>query len=256
MEFLDCNCSFGLPSKATQSPAACETVDELVAQLERAGIAKAIAWHIAQHDVSPQRGNQMLSEAIKGRDKLLGCWTVLPPQTEMPVDQLMADMKAAGVVALRAFPVAHRWLLNGTTMRPLMEAMGERRVPLLYSIRRLPPHWSPHQAWQDLHNLMAEFPDLTLIVVDHGSWGCDRYFRPLLEKYERVFVDTSLYFVDGGIEDIVGRYGPGRIIFGSGLPERYPGGMMMAIGHAEIDDAAKAAIAGGTLARLIKEVQL
>ena len=256
MEFLDCNCSFGLPSKAGVSPATCATADDLAGQLDRAGISKAIAWHVAQHDVSPQTGNRMLSEAIKGRDQLLGCWTVLPPQTEMPVNRLMADMKAAGIVALRAFPVAHRYLLNGTTMGPLLEEIARRHIPLLYSIRRLPPHWSPHQAWQDLHNLMAEFPELTLIVCDHGSWGCDRYFRPLLEEYERVFVDTSLYFVDGGVEDIVERYGPGRIIFGSGLPERYPGGMMMAIRHGGIPEAAKAAIAGGTLARLIEEVQL
>jgi predicted TIM-barrel fold metal-dependent hydrolase len=257
MEFWDCNCCFGLPSKAAVSPAGCETVDDLVAQLDRAGIAKGVAWHIAQHDVSPQRGNQMLAEAIQGRDQLLGCWTVLPEVTgEMPVDRLMADMKAAGIVALRAFPVAHRYLLNGTTMGPLLKAMTERHVPLLYSIRRLPPSWSPHQAWQDLHNLMAEFPRLTLIVCDHGSWGCDRYFRPLFEHYERVFVDTSLYCIDGGIEDIVARYGPGRILYGSGLPDRYPGGLMMAIRHGQISGKAKAAIAGGTLKRLIKEVQL
>ncbi|MBN2584231.1 MAG: hypothetical protein JXL80_14305, partial [Planctomycetes bacterium] len=85
MEFWDCNSCFGLPSKASQSPAVCETVGDLTAQLDRAGISMAVAWHIAQHDVSPQGGNRMLAEAIRGNDKLLGCWTVLPPQTgEMP----------------------------------------------------------------------------------------------------------------------------------------------------------------------------
>jgi predicted TIM-barrel fold metal-dependent hydrolase len=165
-------------------------------------------------------------------------------------------MKADRIVALRAFPVAHRFLLNAVTMGPLLEEMVARRIPLLYSTRRLPAGWNPHQAWQDLYALLAEFPQLTVIVVDHGSWGCDRYFRPLFEKYERVFVDTSLYYIDGGIEDLVARHGPGRLLYGSGLPERYPGGMMLVIRHAEIDDAAKAAIAGGNLKRLVAEVRL
>jgi predicted TIM-barrel fold metal-dependent hydrolase len=257
MEVWDCNSCFGLPSKPSPSPAVCETAADLTAQLDRAGIVRSVTWHIAQHDVAPTVGNRMLAEAIRGNDKLLGCWTVLPPQTdEMPVDRLLADMKAHRIVALRAFPVAHRYLLNAVTMGPLLDEMVARRIPLLYSTRRLPAGHSPHQAWQDLYNLMAEFPELTLIVLDHGSWGCDRYFRPLFDQYERVYVDTSMYYIDGGIEDVVARYGPGRIVYGSGLPERYPGGMMMAIRHAQIDEAAKAAIAGGTLRQLIQEVKL
>lgn len=257
MEFFDANCYFGRPAKAGPSPATCPTIESLTAQLDRAGVGRALVWHIAQHDVSPQRGNQMLAEAIRGRDNLLGVWTVLPPQTgEMPVDELLADMKAARIVALRAFPVAHRYLLNRTTMGPLLDEMVRRRIPLVYAIKRLPAYYQPHQAWQDLHRLLAEFPELTLIITDHGSWGCDRYFRPLLDACERVHVDTSLYFLDGGIESLVGRYGPGRLLFGSGLPERYVGGMMMAIRHAEIPEGAKAAIAGGNLARLVQEVSL
>ena len=255
MKFLDCNCYFGLPAKPGPSPADCPTLEDLVGQLNRAGIERAVVWHMAQHDVSPPRGNELLSEAIGQYPDLLGCWTILPPQTgELNVDPFLAAMKASNVVALRAFPVAHRYLLDRVTLGPLLEAMIERRIPLLYSVRKLPGYYSPHQAWNDLHVLMADFPGLTLIVTDHGTWGSDRYFRPLLDRYPRVHVDTTLYFLDGGIEELVRRYGAGRLVFGSGLPERYPGGMMLAIRHAEIDEASKAAIAGGNMARLAQEV--
>lgn len=257
MEFFDCNCYFGLPSTLPASPALCPTVDDLEVQLDRAGIGRALVWHYAQMDVSPQVGNRMLAEAIRGRRRLLGCWTLLPPQTgEMPVAELFQAMKAAGVVALRAFPVKHRYILNGTTLGPLLDEMVRRRIPLVYSVRLAAPAMDPYLIWRELHDLMAEFPGLTLIITDHGSWGCDRYFRPLLDRYERVFVDTALYFMDAGIESLVERYGGGRIVYGSGLPERFPGGMMLAIRHGEIDEAAKAAIAGGTMARLIEEVKL
>jgi hypothetical protein len=257
MQFLDCNCYFGLPYKPPASPAMCPTADDLVAALERAGIEQAIAWHIAQHDGSPQYGNALLAAALPGRKRLLGCWTVLPDQTgEMPVEELLSAMKTNGIVALRAFPVAHRYIFNRETMGRLLDAMTERRIPLIYSVRRVPAGSGGQVVWAEIHRLMAEFPKLTVIVTDHGSWGCDRYFRPLLEKYERFHIDTAIYFLDGGIEDVVARYGAARLIFGSGLPERYPGGMMLAVRHAEISEKDRALIAGGNLARLLKEVQL
>ena len=256
MNFLDCNCYFGLPGRPPASPALCPTADELQAQLDRAGIARAIAWHIAQHDVAPRRGNELLAEALATHPRLLGCWTLLPNQTgEMPVDTLLSAMKRHRIVALRAFPVAHRYLLNRVTLAPLLDELTQRRIPLLYSVRRVPPGYPGHATWSDLYQLLAEFPKLTLIVTEHGVWGADRYFRPLLDTYERTFVDTTLHFLDGGLEDFVARYGPGRMVFGSGLPERYPGGMMLALRHAEIAADAKAAIAGGTMTRLLEEIQ-
>jgi len=259
MEFFDANCYIGLPSTAPVSPARCPTAESLEAELDRSGIARALVWHYAQMDVSPQRGNAMLAEAIRGRERLLGCWTVLPPQTgEVPVDRLIAEMKAARVVALRAFPMRHRYILNALTLGPLLEEMVRRRIPLLYSVRLASAGMDPYLLWQGVHELMAEFPDLTLVICDHGSWGCDRYFRPLMDRYPRVYADTALYYIDGGIESLVERYPSeaGRLVYGSGLPEHYPGGMMLAIRHGQIPDAAKRAIAGGTMQRLIEEVEL
>jgi len=258
MRFFDCNCYFGRPSKAPASPAMCSTIDELEAALERAGIEQALVWHMAQMEVSAPRGNEMLAEAIAGRKRFVGCWTALPPQSdEMPVDRLLRDMKAANVKALRLFPMRHRFIMNAVTLGPLLEAMIAHRIPLVYSIRFASAAMDHYLLWQGLHDLLREFPQLRLIVCDHGSWGCDRYFRPLLDAYEHVYVDTALYFQDAGIESLVERYGESaRIVYGSGLPERFPGGMMMAIRHGEIPEAAKEAIAGGTMRRLMQEVTL
>ena len=257
MEFFDCNCYFGFPAKLGKSPKVCRSVDDLLSELNRAGIGRAIAWHVAQRDVSPQRGNELLSEAIREHPVLLGCWTMLPAQTgEMPVDKLLADMKTHRIIALRAFPAAHRYLLNELTMGGLLTEMTARHIPLLYSAGSSQPGVGQRQAWQELYDLLDDFPELTVIITDHGSWGSDRYFRPLLENCPNVYVDTALYFLDGGIEDFVATYGPTRMVYGSGLPERFPGGMMLAIRHGQIPEEAKTAIAVGNLTRIIEEVQL
>jgi len=69
-----------------------------------------------------------------------------------------------------------------------------------------------------------------------------------------VCVEISGYILDGGIEAFVGDYGAGRMLFGSGFPAAYHGGMMLALAHAEISEQDKQAIAAGNLDRLLGEV--
>lgn len=246
MKFFDCNVFFGLPEIRPLAPIA--TAEALLAEMDRAGVARALVWHIAQHDSAPRVGNQLLANAIAPHPRLVGCWTILPNQAHEfpPPNQLFRQMRAARVAALRAFPDSHKFLLNSVSMGELLEAMIKQRVPLFVSVKR-------GMSWRDVYTLLAEFPDLVCVICDHGCWGEDRLFRPLLERYANVYVDTAQYLLDGGLEALVADYGPQRVLFGSGFPESYFGGMMMALKHAQIPDEAKALIASGNLERLIGE---
>ncbi len=249
LSFFDCNVFFGLPARRPLAPV--PAVEDLLVEMDRAGVGKALVWHIAQHDASPQIGNQLLAEAIKPHPRLVGCWTVLPNQAREfpPPAAFFQQMRAARVMALRVFPDSHRFLANAVSMGDLLEPMVARRIPLILSLRR-------GVDWPAIYALLAEFPDLVCAICDHGCWGMDRMFRPLLERYPRVYVDTAQYLLDGGLEALVADYGPDRLLFGSGFPESYWGGMMLALRHAQIPDEAKAAIAGGNLERMLAEVRL
>jgi predicted TIM-barrel fold metal-dependent hydrolase len=155
-------------------------------------------------------------------------------------------MEEARVAALRIFPNTHRFLPNAVTLGDILDRMVVRRVPLFVSVRR-------GLDWPGIYALLAEFPDLVCVICDHGCWGMDRLFRPLLERYPNVYVDTAQYLLDGGIESLVAEYGASRLLFGSGFPESYFGGMMMALQHAQIPAEAKAAIASGNLERILQE---
>jgi predicted TIM-barrel fold metal-dependent hydrolase len=158
-------------------------------------------------------------------------------------------MREARIAALRIFPSTHRFLANAVTLEDVLSALVERRVPLFVSVRR-------GLDWPGIYALLAEFPDLVCVICDHGCWGMDRLFRPLLERYPNVYVDTAQYLLDGGIESLVGEYGASRLLFGSGFPESYFGGMMMALRHAQIPLKAKDAIASGNLERIMQEGEL
>lgn len=249
MDFFDCNAGYGLPTRRPLLPVA--SIEQLQQELARAGVGRALIWHMIQHDASPQVGNQLLAHDLRGQPNLVGCWAILPNQGREfpPPGEFFSQMKSAGVRAIRAFPGSHRFLLNSLALGNWLAEMDHHRVPLLLSMQR-------GVEWRDLYALLADFPNLVCVVLDHGCWGEDRLFRPLLERYPHVYVDTAHYLLDGGIEGLVERYGPGRLLFGSGFPTCYFGGMMLALKHAEIDEAAKSAIACGNLERILEEVQL
>jgi predicted TIM-barrel fold metal-dependent hydrolase len=250
MRFFDCNTYVGLPMNPPPGQPARPGVSaqELLAAMDRAGIEKALVWHVAQRDYDPLAGNELLAEAIAGHDRLAGCWTLLPPQCRElgDLDEWLARAAAAGVRAFRAFGQENRYLLRGEALGDVLSRLAAARRPLILSVGK---------EWQAIYDLLAEFPDLTVILTDLECWGTDRYFRPLIERYPNVCVEISGYIVDGGIEAFVGDYGPRRMLFGSGFPAAYHGGMMLALARAEISEQDKQAIAADNLDRLLGEVR-
>ncbi len=77
--FFDVNVYAGMPKKILYKLA--KSAKELLGELDRQGMEKAVVWHIAQYELSPIDGNPMLAEFIKGQKRLYGCWAILPPQT-------------------------------------------------------------------------------------------------------------------------------------------------------------------------------
>ena len=249
IDFWDCNCSIGSPMRAIYKPAS--SADDLLASMDRAGINKALAWHIAQFDLSPQDGNLALSDQVATSDRLVGCWAILPPVTgEIGLDGFFERMKANRIVALRAFPEQGRYLLNRVTLGPLLDEITARRIPLILSLER-------GVTWAAVHALLAECPNLTCILCDIGIWGQDRYTWPLLDVYNNVYVETSYLALEaGGIAATVKRFGADRLLFGTGFPMRYPEASMLPLLHADIAEEDKHKIASQNLNRLIQEARL
>jgi len=244
MEFFDCNCYFGRPSVPDVKRV--ETARDLLQGMDHAGIGRALVYDVAVRDDSPVVGNELTAEAVAGEERLYPCWGILPPQTELgPVDGFIDAMKTHGVRAVIAFPDEHRYLLNGITFGPLFEAMIAHQVPLLMRAN-----------WERVTRLLGEFPSLTVIALEHGSWGEDRYFRPLVERYKNLYLDISRYELDGGIEAFYRRYGSERLVFGTCFPRFAVGGPLLHLLHARIPTTARERIAAGNLDELLGRVKL
>jgi len=245
LDWFDCNCGYGVPAKPLG--VAMPTAGELAEELEFCGVGEALVYHVGMYGDSAQVGNRLVVEETKGYPALHPTWAVLPPQTgeQGAVDGFLDSMRENGVKALRAYPEEHRFLLNGLTFGSLFEEIIPRRIPLFV-----------RPDWRGITELLADFPELTLVIVGHGSWGEDRFFRPLIERYERLYLDTADHQLAEGLADFVGKYGPDRFLYSSGTPDLQMGAALVTLAGADMPQEAKEAIAGGNLRRLLSEVKL
>lgn len=250
MHLFDCNASFGV-SQAPSSLKRAATAQELLDEMDFCGIHEALVYHVAMRDDAPAVGNDLLSASIRGLRRLHGSWAIAPDQTgeQEPVPLFLRRMRRHGIRALRAFPSEHRYLLDGVALGPLLEAMVRRRIPLFLSVTESS---GGKFGWALVEQLHLEYPRLTLVATDHGPWGDDRFFRPLLDRFKRLHIDTSRYELDGGIAGLCDRYGAGRLLFGTGFPAANMGGALLTLSSSEISGKEKASIASGNLRRILE----
>lgn len=244
LRLFDCYARAGTSMRPPLLPAL--SPGDLLGEMDRCGVDEALVHSAAVDTTSPVVANLEISAFCTAESRLHAVWSLLPPQTgEMPLEGLLAGMRAHGVRALEAYPDEHRYLLNGITFGEVFEAMIDRRIPLFVR--------GGGANWGRITDLLREFPRLIVLAADFGCWGQDRYIRPLMERFEGFHVETSTLELDGGIPALVARYGPGRVLFGSGYHRRTMGGPALLLRNVDIDDDARRLIAHGNLERLLEQ---
>lgn len=241
LSFFDCNARIGRPMAWREGQIT--TRDELLAEMDYAGIERALVHHTLASQWSPAEGNAALLEEIEGQDRLLPCFVALPAATgELPAPAQFAAEVRARHGAVRLFPNDHQYRLADWCMAETLGALEARRVPVLVDINQT--------TWDDIAALLSAHPLMPVIVLD-TYYRMDRCLYPLWERYANLYLETTTYQVHRGIEAVCARFGPGRLVFGTNLPHLETGGPIAQIMYAELGDEMKAAIAGGTLNRLL-----
>jgi uncharacterized protein len=245
VEVFDCNACFGDSARPAFRYA--RTAAALEEEMDFSGIDEALVYHAGMRFGDPAAWNSRLSAEIAGRPRLRPTWAILPSQTgEQPEPRaFLLAMAESGVRALRAFPQEQHYPLDGSTFGPLLEMLADRRIPLLVK-----------DNLAAIGRLLGEFPDLTVVAVSQGPHSLERYLRPLVERYPNLYIDTSCYLVEGLIEELCGRYGPDRLLYGSGFPDNAAGGPFLRLAAADIGRADREAVACGNLRRMLEEARI
>ncbi len=258
MRYLDCNTFVGRPAGRMPYITQAVTPARLVAELDRVGIHEAAVYHVLAREHAPAAGNALLGRELAGlaepeRRRLHPVGVVLPPHTgELPEPEtLVRELLAGGTRMARIFPSAdmggHRFSLAPWCSGELLTALERARMPLAVDFtlfrRGEPP-------WREVYDLAESHPDLPVILMDIQGRN-NRTLYPLLKRFPNLLVQTAGFNVHHGLEDLCERFGAHRAVFGSGYPVQSLGGARLQLDRADLPEADRALIAGGTLTGLL-----
>ena len=245
MEFWDCHAGIG--RWTVPPPAGPLEAPDLVAEMAHARIARALVHHGLARDYDAAAGNEALLREVTGLPDLIPCATLLPHHTgefAHPRD-LLPSLIGAGVRAVRLYPKSHRFSLEAWCAGSLLAGLEAHHLPLSIDFEET--------SWSEIHALCTDYPALP-VVVTRVNYRQERYLYALWERHATLHVESSLLQQHRGIEQIVDRFGPERLLFGTGLPYYAAGAPILMVVRADIGDAARQAIASGNLRRLLEAV--
>ncbi len=226
------------------------TAEMLLETMSQLSIARALI-RIAPDDleVDVPFANDKLYEACSLSGALVPCPVIVPNTAgDLPSEeQQVAVAIAHGAAAAWIRPQRDHWLIAGWLSDRLFKALSDRRMPLYVSAEMLSP-----TAVAELAERFAELP----ILYAELSYRDQRILLPLLERFANIHLSTGLnYRVQGGLEQIVERPGPERLLFGTGFPDSEPMAAAMQLLYADITEDQKRLIGSENMERLIGGIQ-
>lgn len=219
------------------------TVPELLAAMDRVGIAEAVVGNMTSWLHDPHRGNRQLLDLVKGETRLRPCWVMLPDSCGEMTGFVDAALKG-GVRAVRAFPRDHGYELAGPDTAAVLTALAAVRLPLLVD--------ATQTTWGAVEAIAIEHPGLRVVVGGLG-YRVLRQAAGVLARAANVHVGLADLSSHCGLEWLVERFGAGRLVFGTGMPYRDPAESVTRLLWSELEDKQVAAIGSGNLGRLLRQ---
>lgn len=251
LQFVDSNCMLG--QWKHHSGGCLYDAGQLLEYLDRHGINRALTFGAFAAYGDIRTGNDRLLEHIKGYDRLMPCAAAMPHHTNEcpPPGEFCAFLARHDIRAVRVFPRLHGVSLYSWIWGDLFAELEVRRIPLFidFSVK----HWTEEIDWGNVHGICEAFPRLPVILVRMGIQA-DRYVYPLFGKFENLYMETSYYMVNNGMEHVVRNFGAHRLLFGSGMPVCNPRGAVWMLRLSGIGQEEQAMIAGGNLMNLLRGV--
>jgi len=246
IRFLDSNVLAG--PRVRPFPHRDDSVAGLLRRMDRAGIDGAYVTHASCLEYDPVEGNARLMHEIAGESRLQPVWVLVPGSSgeTPPPAEVIDAMREAGVRMARFYPGRHFFSFEEWNVGDWLDLLAEHRVPVMIDLMDF-------MNWDAVHSAAAPRPQLPVILC-RTSYRIDREVFRLMERAANVHLETSLYKNHLGIERVVERFGPARLVFGSAMTEMAAAPAVSGVMRAGIPEDSKRSVAGGNLERLIAGV--
>ncbi|KJS00513.1 MAG: amidohydrolase [Desulfobulbaceae bacterium BRH_c16a] len=201
------------------------TSSEVLAFLISHGIQHIIAFQYAHRPgIAHELNRYMMGKCIEFGNRMTGLATVYPGEKD--AERILREAFAAGLGGLKLHAHVQCFDMNSDEMNCLYECCLTNKKPIVMHVGREPRsvayRCDPYEicSAEKLERVLQDFPGLKICVPHLGLDEISAY-RKLIEKYDNLWLDTTMaiadYFpIDGKID--LGRYRSDRIMYGSDFP--------------------------------------
>jgi hypothetical protein len=216
--------------------------DQLLEEMARHGVGRALIYHLQGETVSPIEGNEALAQWAPGRAEFGLQWTLGPtPDSLRQLRELHASgqLHSARLSCTGSSGVPFSEWIYGEAL----EWLSAERIPLWISLADTPA--------AELMGTLELFPEVVTVLLG-GHYSHALLLRPLLRRLPNSHLELSRYECLGEVEALLSEFGAGRLAYGSFYPRYAMGPMLYYLHHLQCSEADLAALCAGNLERLLK----
>ena len=221
------------------APAPFRSRTDLLAEMDRHGVKRAVVYHAQTEELSPVDGNAYLDlEDWLGDDgRLIPQWSLMPTADSLAqVKALHAQGKVSSVRLHDTRPAGlpfRPWSYD-----PVLSWLSVTQTPAWISLPDADAH--------ELVTTLQAYPDLVTVLVGahyvHALW-----VRPILRALPNAYLELSRYEPIGEIEALRDEFGAGRLVYGSWYPRYAMGSMLFYLHHTNLSAEELALVCAGNL---------
>ena len=234
-------------------PAPFDTPEELLAEMHRHGVERAVIHHQHGEVLSPISGNEFLHEWIDGHeDVFIPQWMAGPePESLAQLQALRAEGKLDNV----------RFHDSGAAGVPFVDWVYADVLEWLQQ-ERIPVWISLHDTWDttwtvrmntpvaQIMEVLRAYPDMVTVLVG-AHYVHSHYVRPFLKR-TNTYIELSRYELLREVEVVVEEFGAERFLYGSFYPRLAMGSMLYYLHTLGFDEATLRALCAGNLERVLE----
>lgn len=236
------------------------TPEGLLRVMDKHGIGRAVVSSL--HAVfyrDAHSGNEELARWVAPyRDRLVPCATLNPayPGWERDLRQCCEQWDMRGV---RLLPQHHRYALTGPECLELVQAASGRGLHLAIPVRledRRQRHWmdtSGEVSLAEIAALACACPEAEILVLEALGVENSPFVRDPSLAGARVCFEFSRMatVLQASIPKLLEALGPGRLVFGTGMPLKYAGPALLKLELLEVSPEVKERLAHTNAERLL-----
>jgi Predicted metal-dependent hydrolase of the TIM-barrel fold len=231
------------------------TIDVVLETMRENNVEKAVVYNVLSYQYNAAYGNKLLLNEIRGHESLLPVIMLYPTHTnEMggpeEIYKMLNENRIKGVLlysGLYRDRAGGNYTADEWNMGDIYMLLEEMNMPVFTRV-------GADFTYDEINRLQSNHPRLQIILREVNLMA-NRNLYGLAEHCKNLYIETTDYKAFFGIEEFVNKFGPERLVFGSGYPVQSMGGAVASILMADIKQEDKEKLAGKNLLRLMEGIK-